>query len=85
VAAGWSNAPLGVNNTNFAAIRYGLNGVSITEFGTNNRMLTDIANTTDVNNTSTDRANAIAIQPNGLIVVAGGSDTPVANGNSNFA
>ncbi len=78
VAAGWSDAPLGVGNTNFALVRYGLNGVAITDFGTNNRVLTDFGG-------STDRANAIAIQPDGLIVVAGGSDSPVANGNFNFA
>jgi uncharacterized delta-60 repeat protein len=78
VAAGFSDAPLGVDNTNFALVRYDLNGVADTNFGTNNRVLTDFG-------TSTDRANAIAIQPDGLIVVAGGSDHPIANGNFNFA
>lgn len=78
VAAGISDAPLTVENTNFALVRYDLNGVAITDFGTNNRVLTDFGS-------STDRANAIVIQPDGLIVVAGGSDDPVANGNFNFA
>ena len=85
MAAGWSDAPLGVNNTNFALVRYDINGVSITGFGTNNRVLTDIENTTDVNKTSTDRANAVTIQADGKIVAAGGSDSPVANANFNFA
>jgi hypothetical protein len=73
VAAGFSDASLGVGNTNFALVRYDLNGVAITDFGTNNRVLTDLENTTGdhVLNSSTDRANAIAIQPDGLIVVAG--------------
>jgi uncharacterized delta-60 repeat protein len=80
VVAGISNAPLGVGNTNFALVRYDLNGVATTEFGSNNRVLTDLANTSDdhVRNSSTDQANAIAIQPDGLIVVAGGSDAPIA-------
>lgn len=87
VAAGFSDAPLGVNNTNFALVRYDLSGVAITNFGTNNRVLTDLENTTgdQVANSSTDRANAIAIQPDGLIVVVGGSDAPVANADFNFA
>jgi len=80
VVAGTSNAPLGVDNTNFALVRYDLNGVAITDFGTNNRVLTDLANTTGdhVLNSSTDQAQAIAIQPDGLIVVVGGSDAPIA-------
>lgn len=87
VAAGTSDAPLGVGNTNFALVRYDLNGVAITDFGTNNRVLTDLENTTGdhVLNSSTDRANAIAIQPDGLIVVVGGTDAPVANGKFNIA
>jgi uncharacterized delta-60 repeat protein len=80
VVAGTSNAPLGVGNTNFALVRYDLNGVAITDFGSNNRVLTDLANTTGdhVLNSSTDQVQAIAIQPDGLIVVAGGSDAPIA-------
>ena len=87
VAAGTSDAPLSVGNTNFALVRYDLNGVANTGFGTNNRVLTDVDNSTGdhVLNSSTDRANAMAIQPDGLIVVVGGSDSPPANGNFNFA
>jgi uncharacterized delta-60 repeat protein len=87
IAAGTSDAPLAVDNTNFALVRYDVNGVANTDFGTNNRVLTDVDNTTGdhVLNSSTDRANAIANQPDGLIVVVGGSDSPPANGNFNFA
>jgi uncharacterized delta-60 repeat protein len=87
VAAGTSDAPLSVDNTNFALVRYDVNGVAVTSFGTNNRVLTDVDNNTadHVLNSSTDRANAIAIQPDGKIVVVGGSDSPPANGNFNFA
>jgi hypothetical protein len=50
-------------------------------------VLTDLENTTGdhVLNSSTDRANAIAIQPDGLIVVVGGTDAPVANSKFNIA
>lgn len=86
VAAGFSTAPLGVGNTNFALVRLDPNGVATTGFGTNNRVLTDVENTSGdhTKNSSTDRANAIAIQADGRIVVAGGSDAPVANANQNF-
>ena len=75
VAAGTSNAPIEVDNTNFAVTRYTRDGVAITDFGTNNRVLTDVTNTSGkhVTNSSTDRANAIAIQLDGLIVVVGGT------------
>jgi uncharacterized delta-60 repeat protein len=86
VAAGTSNAPIEVDNTNFAVTRYTPDGIAITDFGTNNRVLTDVTNTSGnhVTNSSTDRANAIAIQPDGLIVVVGGTDSPVISGSSDF-
>ncbi len=86
VAAGFSTAPLGVGNTNFALVRLDVNGVATTGFGTNNRVLTDLENTTGdhTKNSSTDRANAIAIQADGKIVVVGGTDAPVANASQNF-
>lgn len=87
VAAGFSTAPLGVGNTNFALVRLDTNGVANTGFGPNNRVLTDLDNTTrdHVRDSSTDRANALAIQADGKIVAAGGADAPVSNANLNFA
>jgi uncharacterized delta-60 repeat protein len=86
VLAGTSDAPIDVNNTNFALTRVTPDGVAITDFGTNNRVLTDVTNTSGnhVTNSSTDRANAMVIQPDGLIVVVGGTDSPVISGNSDF-
>jgi uncharacterized delta-60 repeat protein len=89
VIAGITDAPLAVNNpnTNFAVTRVTPDGVAITDFGFNNRVITDVDNTSGdhVTNSATDRANALVIQPDGKIIVAGGSDGPVAAGNFNFA
>ena len=70
IAAGWSTAPA---HYDFALARYNVDGRLDTSFGSDGKVLTNFgaASTYQV-------ALAIAIQPNGKIVVAGHSDAAVA-------
>jgi uncharacterized delta-60 repeat protein len=84
VAAGYSDSPNG--DWNFALVRYNPNGVIDTSFGDNTqqpgRVLTDFRALAD-GRRSDDFAQAIALQADGKIVVAGRSNSP--NGDDNFA
>ena len=71
VVAGSSDAN---GSTDFALARYTKSGALDAGFGTGGKVLTDLG--------STDVASAVAVQPDGKIVVAGFSD---ANGSSDFA
>jgi uncharacterized delta-60 repeat protein len=89
VAAGTTNAPNG--DDNFALVRYHPNGVIDTTFGDSTldpgRVLTDFRPVYNTKGELVARSNdfitALALQPDGKIVVAGWSDSP--SGNENFA
>lgn len=73
VVAGYSNAS---GNNDFALARYTTSGTLDPTFGTGGKVLTDFGSSSE------DTADALAIQPNGEIVVAGSSD---AGGSPDFA
>ncbi len=67
VVAGESNNPSNnVDNLRFALARYNADGTLDTDFGTGGKVTTDLGSTVD-------RISAIALQPDGKIVVAGES------------
>lgn len=67
VAAGYS---FNGGNENFAVVRYNAAGSPDATFGTNGKVTTDIS--------GDDRATAVAVQPDGKIVVAGGTSSDFA-------
>ncbi len=66
------------NNTDFSLVRYNPNGSLDTSFGQSGILFTDI-------NGSIDTANAVAIQPDGRIVVAGNSRAQTTGSTEDFA
>ena len=78
VTAGYGNFPGGGTNQNFALARYNSNGSLDTSFDGDGKVTTDFFGFAD-------RAEAVAIQPDGKIVVAGQAYTNLMGEPSRFA
>ena len=78
VTAGYGNPPGGGTNQNFAVARYNGNGSLDTSFDGDGKVTTDFFGFAD-------RAEAVAIQPDGKIVVAGQAYTNLMGEPSRFA
>ncbi len=81
MVAGYANNGTAVSTDDhegFAVARYNPNGTLDTSFGTRGRV------TTDIGTGSADRANAVAIDGSGNIVVAGRSSSDGMNSNNDF-
>lgn len=77
VAVGESDS-IGLNESNFALVRYNLNGTLDAAFGQGGVLRSDL------NNHSDDTANAVVIGSNGRIVVAGSTRNTTAGSQNNF-
>jgi uncharacterized delta-60 repeat protein len=76
VATGYASN--GSGGFDFGLARYESDGSLDSTFGSGGRVMTDFSGTTDV-------ANAIVIQPNGRIIVAGRTDDTQSGSSNNFA
>lgn len=78
IAAGFSFGANNVRNKDFALARYDANGVLDTSFGVSGRAITSISSGHDV-------IHALAVQPDGKIIVGGTAFSGGANGTDDFA
>lgn len=76
IVVGGTSEGGGPGGYNFTVLRYTKNGALDTTFGTGGKVLTDMGSASD------DEVHAIALQPDGKIIVAG---TSITNGKYDFA